>query len=316
MPGLPEWVTACFESCHDGSGADALVYYAGAAPAAVGDKVFIVDVNGISEAKKSEILLNVGKIDFNASFNLSEAMDIQAAIKDDTTYTSREYLAIAEFEQTFYNPGPDNAFANRFLLFNTTGTGGTNFAGFSFEATDLSSVRNVAVAFIKADMFFEGYYAFTELNVMNSNEEYIPVAGGAQNYSYELDNSSTAPPADTCTNASSVCQGLELRGLGLFNDLLDDGLPNGSAASPSPEDPAVCRATICEVDTDCEAYGMAACREGACLLPSIKACSVDGLPGQAEEGTPCDPYDGYSDTGLGFCTDFGVFSQPSRCEPW
>ena len=317
LPGLPEWVTACFESCHDASGANALVYYQGGPPPPpVGNYVYIVDVNGISVAKKAEILDNVGLIDFNGSFDLAGTTTIQAASIDGSIYDSREYLLIADFGLAFYNPGPGNAYANAFLLLNTTVGGGTNFDSFLFDATDLTGGRHVAVAFINADMALADFYAITEIAVVDDLAEFNSNAGGALDYVYSIDDSSTAVPADTCTIGSSVCQGLELRGLGLLNDLLDDGLPNGSAAAPSPEDPAACRTANCTIDADCEPYGMAACREGACLLPSIKACSVDGLPGQAEEGEPCDPYDGYSDTSLGYCTDFGVFAQPSRCEPW
>jgi hypothetical protein len=115
------------------------------------------------------------------------------------------------------------------------------------------------------------------------------------------------------------CQELEADGTGLLLDLWDNGVADGSAGHPRPNDIAACipSSDSCLTDSDCPAATSVGCDEaqGVCLTPSLTACSAGGIPGQAAPGTICDA-DGDGTANDGMCTtDSGVQVCLDMCTP-
>jgi hypothetical protein len=116
------------------------------------------------------------------------------------------------------------------------------------------------------------------------------------------------------------CQELEADGAGTLIDLLDNGVADGSAGHPRPNDIVACipASNSCSADSDCAAATSVGCNTslGVCLTPSLTACSSDdGVPGEAAAGSICDA-DGDGAANDGMCiTSSGYQVCLDMCTP-
>ena len=115
------------ESCEPGDpvGCDfnsRLVFYdnSNQVPQQNGDQLYIIDVHGMSEATKGEILSRGNLLDFESSFDVHGVTDIEAAIQEGTIIDSRQYMLVAVLSSPFYEPGPNNAFQHTFQVNNSS----------------------------------------------------------------------------------------------------------------------------------------------------------------------------------------------------
>lgn len=140
-------------------GADFVFYdNSNAVPAANGNMLYVIDVQGISEAERGDIISRGNLMDFEASFDLFSVSEIVAASQNGNQIASRTYLLVAILADDFYEPGGNNPFQHAFQFNNQTSMSGTDYARVAFDAYWSSNSRNVAVSFVNADMFTNGYY--------------------------------------------------------------------------------------------------------------------------------------------------------------
>lgn len=154
------------ETCEPNNGstcdfASGLVFYENSnqVPAQTEDRIYIIDVDGMDETTKADILSQAHLLNFDASFNLNAVTEIEAARQNGNEISSRQYLLLAVLSSDFYDAGGNSPFQHSFQLNNQTSAGNTNYHGIPYDAHWSSPARNVAVTFENIDMFTDGFYS-------------------------------------------------------------------------------------------------------------------------------------------------------------
>ena len=161
------------------------------------NKIFIVDVNGISDAQKDTLIAQAHLVNYESSFSLNAVTDIGAASIEGNIHTSREYLIVADLTDDFYAPGGTGAFSDAFQINNTTSAGGSNYTSVSFDVQTTALGRKIAVAFAPIDMFINSHYTSATIStfIADGTRVYAKNADGDDlvlTYNYDINNDCAA----------------------------------------------------------------------------------------------------------------------------
>ena len=131
-------------------------------------------------------------------------------------------------------------------------------------------------------------------------------------------SSNSCVAVDSGNSNHAYCQAIESPGTGALEQYNTTGSVNGAR-----DDYAVCVTSdaSCSSDSNCKADRFVGCDtvQHVCLPPSLTACSSNGVPGTADQGTSCDSDgDGSSDGICVFTVDSntdGMMDVASVCLP-
>ncbi|MGB0646137.1 MAG: DUF4215 domain-containing protein [Bradymonadia bacterium] len=176
-------------------------------PPQMENEIFIVDVQGITDEQRTEILARAELLDFDSSFPLHSVSEVRASRADIvdggnlgpfTQYWSREYMLIATFRDAFFAQGERGR--NPFIVHLYPDSSGPIPSSIVIE----SGQRNIAIAFAELDMFTDSFFASARLSLVaeDGTRYYAQDVNGDDlflDYNYEFDAECPPPsPYERC----------------------------------------------------------------------------------------------------------------------